>query len=132
MALQRIHTDLAIGGKEGKKFEDNGQIRGVVIEEDYNQEKDIRTTVVRIETENGAKTMGRPQGVYITIEAPNLSVPDEVPQGRFLKLCALCKKSFAEKRRYSSAGGRLGKQRNYAGCAGTGGSGKSSYYQTYY
>ena len=76
MALQRIHTDLALEAKE-KFEEDNVEIRGVVIEEDYNQEKDIRTTVVRIETENGAKTMGRPQGVYITIEAPNLSVPDE-------------------------------------------------------
>ena len=76
MSLQRIHTDLALEAKE-KYEEDNVEVRGVVIEEDYNQEKDIRTTVVRIETENGAKTMGRPQGVYITIEAPNMSVPDE-------------------------------------------------------
>lgn len=33
--------------------------------------------MVKIKTENGAKAMGRPQGNYITIEAPNLSVPDE-------------------------------------------------------
>lgn len=76
MSLNRIHTDLALETKE-KFEEDNVEIRGVIIEEDYNKEKDIRTTVVRIETENGAKTMGRPQGVYITIEAPNMSVPDE-------------------------------------------------------
>ena len=44
MALQRIHTDLALEAKE-KFEEDNVEIRGVVIEEDYNQEKDIRTTV---------------------------------------------------------------------------------------
>ena len=31
----------------------------------------------KILTENGAKEMGRPQGNYITIEAPELSVPDE-------------------------------------------------------
>ena len=37
----------------------------------------MRTTVARITTENGAKTMGKPQGTYITIEAPDLSVPDE-------------------------------------------------------
>ena len=42
------------------------------IHEDYNEEKDIRTTVVKITTENGARTMGRPQGSYITIEAPGL------------------------------------------------------------
>ena len=34
-------------------------------------------TTVRIETENGAKTMGKPVGTYLTIEAPNLSSPDE-------------------------------------------------------
>ncbi len=33
--------------------------------------------MVKITTENGARTMGRPQGSYITIEAPGLSVHDE-------------------------------------------------------
>lgn len=76
MSMQRIRTDLAVEEKE-KYEEDHVEIRGVVIEEDYNEEKDIRTTTVKIETENGAKAMGRPQGTYITLEAPNLSVPDE-------------------------------------------------------
>lgn len=75
-AMGRIRTDLALETKE-KFEEDQVEIRGVVIEENYNKEKDIKTTVVKIETENGAKTMGRPQGIYITMEAPNLSVPDE-------------------------------------------------------
>lgn len=76
MALGRIRTDLALEAKE--RFEEgHAEIRGVVVEEDYKEEKDIRTTTVIIETENGAKTMGRPQGIYITLEAPNLSVPDE-------------------------------------------------------
>ena len=74
--MGRIHTDLALETK--KKFEeDNVEIRGVEIQEDYSAEKDIRTTVVKIKTENGARAMGRPQGVYITLEAPNMSVPDE-------------------------------------------------------
>ena len=47
------------------------------ISEDYDEEKDVRTTVVKITTENGARTMGRPQGNYITIEAPGLSMSDE-------------------------------------------------------
>lgn len=76
MAMGRIHTDLALETRE-KFEEDQVEIRGVAIHEEYNEEKDIRTTVVKIETENGAKAMGRPQGVYITLEAPNLSVPDE-------------------------------------------------------
>ena len=48
-----------------------------VLEEEYDKEREIRVTTVRIETENGAKTMGKPVGTYLTIEAPNLSSPDE-------------------------------------------------------
>ena len=72
----RIRTDLALETRE-RFAEENVELRGVEVKEDYNPEKDIRTTVVKIKTETGAKAMGRPQGNYITIEAPNLSVPDE-------------------------------------------------------
>lgn len=67
---------MALEAKE-RYEEDNVEIRGVCIEEEYNEEKDIRTTLVKIETENGARAMGRPQGSYLTLEAPNLSIPDE-------------------------------------------------------
>ena len=73
---KRIRTDLALETTERFK-EENTEIRGVEIQEEYDEEKDVRTTVVKIVTENGAKAMGRPQGTYITIEAPDLSVPDE-------------------------------------------------------
>ena len=72
----RIRTDLALEATERFK-EDNVEVHGVEVREKYDKEKDVRTTVVRITTENGAKTMGKPQGTYITIEAPDLSVPDE-------------------------------------------------------
>lgn len=72
----RIRTDLAVEARE-RFTEENVEIRGVEVKENYDEEKDIRTTVVKITTENGAKAMGRPQGNYITIEAPNLSMPDE-------------------------------------------------------
>lgn len=71
-----IRTDLALEATE-RFTEENVEVRGVEVQEDYNEEKDIRTTVVKITTENGARTMGRPQGNYITIEAPGLSVHDE-------------------------------------------------------
>ena len=73
---RRIRTDLALETTE-RFAEENTEIRGVEIKEKYDGEKDVRTTVVRIVTENGAKAMGRPQGTYITIEAPDLSEPDE-------------------------------------------------------
>ena len=71
-----IRTDLAMEQKE--RFEsDNIEIQGVVLEEEYDEEREIRITTVRIETENGAKLMKKPVGTYVTFEAPNLSVPDE-------------------------------------------------------
>lgn len=71
-----IRTDLALEATE-RFTEENVEIRGVEISEDYDEEKDVRTTVVKITTENGARIMGRPQGNYITIEAPGLSMSDE-------------------------------------------------------
>lgn len=71
-----IRTDLALEQKE--RFEsDHVEVQGVVLKEDYDEEREIKTTTVKIETENGAKTMGKPVGTYITLEAPNMVVPDE-------------------------------------------------------
>ena len=71
-----VRTDLALEEKE--RFEsDNVEIPGVVLDEEYDKETEIRITRVKVETENGAKTMGKPVGVYLTIEAPNMAVPDE-------------------------------------------------------
>ena len=72
----RIRTDLALEATERFR-EENVEVHGVEIREKYDEEKEVRTTVVRITTENGARAMGKPQGTYITIEAPDLSVPDE-------------------------------------------------------
>ena len=71
-----VRTDLALEEKE--RFEsDNVEIPGVILEEDYDEEREIRVTRVEIETENGAKAMGKPVGTYLTLETPNLAVPDD-------------------------------------------------------
>ena len=71
-----VRTDLALEQKE--RFEsDHVEIQGVALEEEYDEEKEMKVTTVKIETENGAKIMKKPVGTYVTIEAPNLSVPDE-------------------------------------------------------
>ena len=72
----KIRTDLAMEQKE--RFEsDHVEVSGVVLEEEYDEEKEIKITTVRIETENGAKAMGKPVGTYLTLEAPNMAVADE-------------------------------------------------------
>ena len=71
-----IRTDLALETR-GRFVSDHVEIPGVSVEETYDEEREIRTTRVVVETENGAKMMGKPVGTYLTIEAPNMAVPDE-------------------------------------------------------
>ena len=55
----RIRTDLALEATESFS-QGSTELRGVEVKEQYDEERDIRTTVVKITTENGAKAMGRP------------------------------------------------------------------------
>lgn len=71
----QVRTDLALEARE--HFEEDVEIRGVSVEEKYDEKHDIRITKVCIESENGAKAMGKPVGIYITLEAPKLSDPDK-------------------------------------------------------
>lgn len=73
--MYQVRTDLALETKE-KFEEDNVEIKGVRINEEEKGEN-IKVTEVIIETENGAKTMGKPRGSYITIEAPEMIDGDE-------------------------------------------------------
>lgn len=71
-----VRTDLVLEEKE--RFEsDDVEIQGVVLEEDYDEEQELKVTRVEIRTENGAKAMGKPVGTYLTLETPNLAIPDE-------------------------------------------------------
>ena len=70
MGKFQIRTDLVLEAKDG-------QPRGVRVTEQEDPEREIYTTTVVIETENGARVMGKPVGTYITLEAPNMSSPDE-------------------------------------------------------
>ncbi|BCN31733.1 GPR endopeptidase [Anaeromicropila herbilytica] len=69
-------TDLALEVRESFE-EDDVEIKGVVLTEDYNENKDIKVTTVVIKDEKGAKAMRKPIGTYITIEAPKMEEDDE-------------------------------------------------------
>ncbi len=76
MSCFQVRTDLALEAKEGIKESEEG-IRGVRVEESYDEENEIRVTKVIIETKNGAKAMGKPMGTYVTLEAPGMVEPEE-------------------------------------------------------
>ncbi len=73
--MYQIRTDLALETQE-KMQEDNVELKGVRFMEER-IDKNLTISTVVIETENGAKTMGKPKGTYITIEAGNMDEEDE-------------------------------------------------------
>ncbi len=73
--MYQIRTDLALETQE-KMQEDHVELKGVRFLEER-IDKNLTVSTVVIETENGAKTMGKPKGTYITIEAGNMDEEDE-------------------------------------------------------
>ena len=72
----RIRTDLALESKEFFCSENKiSEISGVVSEKQNIKGFDV--TTVKITDENGEKTIGKPMGTYLTLEAPDMAVPDE-------------------------------------------------------
>ena len=71
-----IRTDLAVEENERIR-EKSHSVHGVTVEKENFEEEDICITTVRIETENGAKAMGKPKGTYITLEASAMGEDDE-------------------------------------------------------
>lgn len=76
MSCFQVRTDLALEARESIS-EADGSLHGVKVEENYDEETDIRVTRVEITTKNGARAMGKPMGTYVTIEASGMLEPDE-------------------------------------------------------
>ena len=86
----QIRTDLALETRE-KFDEDHIEVKGVRVDEERIS-PEIMITRVFIDTENGAKAMGKPVGTYLTIETPNLAMPDEKSQTVIAeKVCSFIK-----------------------------------------
>lgn len=76
MSNFQVRTDLALEARESIT-EADGELRGVKVEEYENENSEVHITRVIIDTKNGAKSMGKPMGTYVTLEAPGLIEPDE-------------------------------------------------------
>jgi spore protease len=70
-----VRTDLALEAQE-RVGRGGGEIKGVDFSENR-MENGITVSTVHILTKNAEKTMGRPRGHYITIEAPDMIDDDE-------------------------------------------------------
>ncbi len=73
---RNIRTDLALEERESFP-DDDVEIKGVVLDEDFDKKNNIRVSTVIIKDEKGAHAMHKPIGTYITIEAPDIDQSDE-------------------------------------------------------
>ena len=71
-----VRTDLALEARESIEDKAEG-LHGVEVEERYDEENDVHITKVIVKTKNGAKMLGKPMGIYITLEAPAMTEPEE-------------------------------------------------------
>lgn len=71
-----IRTDLALEEREGLK-EQAKEASGVSFRKWQGKTEDVQITEVRVQNEAGAKSLGKPVGSYLTLEADRLLLPDE-------------------------------------------------------
>lgn len=72
----QVRTDLALEATESVRKNEAGRLSGIDIEE-YDAMEDVHISKVVILSKNAAKSMGKPMGTYITLEAPDLQESDE-------------------------------------------------------
>ncbi|MGI5878194.1 MAG: GPR endopeptidase [Christensenellales bacterium] len=79
--MSDIRTDLALEAREILEDRSASQIPGV--EADINRDdRDITITRVRVTSNAGETALGKPRGIYVTLEAPNLRDRDPVLEER--------------------------------------------------
>lgn len=73
--LNMQRTDLAVELREDLDTQE--MIPGVHVTTKINRDNDMKETRIRIDSEEGAKKIGKPQGSYITLESEELRCSDE-------------------------------------------------------
>lgn len=72
----QVRTDLALEAAEGFMQHTSGGTGGVTIKE-YDVREDVHISKVAILSRNASKSLGKPMGTYITLEAASLHEEDE-------------------------------------------------------
>ncbi len=72
----RIRTDLALEARDSIT-EDSNKIKGIKITENKDSKKEINIIKMEVQNRYGAEAIGKPIGMYITMEAPHLSETDD-------------------------------------------------------
>lgn len=69
--LKPLQTDLAVEARENIVEQTSAPINGLHVENDENDE-DVTITRVTIDSDQAQQMVGKPKGIYVTVEAPGL------------------------------------------------------------
>lgn len=89
MEVCRVRTDLALESAESMQGPES-EMSGVSVSEEYHARTDVTITTVMIESKNASKRLGKPNGTYITLEAPAMHEDDEEYHREISKELADC------------------------------------------
>ncbi len=89
MEMYRVRTDLALESAESMQGP-KSEMSGVSMTEEYHARTDVTVTTVKIESKNASKRLGKPNGTYITLEAPSMHEDDEEYHREISKELADC------------------------------------------
>lgn len=84
--MMEIRTDLAIESRELYKEKNNEEVPGVDVEEEKGE--DYIVTRVKVLDDRGSEHLGKPKGIYITIDVPKLKNTDQDLKDEISKLLA--------------------------------------------
>ena len=115
-----IHTDLALEEKE--RFEsDHVEVQGVILEEEYDKEREIRITKVKIETEKGARAIGETcRHIYYDGSTEYGRPRRGISQGNFRRTGKIYQRAHKNRKRgLCCIGGRSWKPSGDTGCIRT-------------
>ena len=72
------HTDLALELKDelGENTQQETFLEGIRVHQENIGNKGLRETVIEIENEAGERQIGKPQGIYVTLEGENMAEND--------------------------------------------------------
>ena len=72
------HTDLALELKDEleESLEEQQAFDGIKIQQERIGERGLQETVIEIDSEEGEKQLGKPRGIYVTLEVENMAGND--------------------------------------------------------
>ena len=72
------HTDLALELKDEleESLEEQQAFDGIKIQQERIGERGLQETVIEIDSEEGEKQLGKPRGIYVTLEGGNMAGND--------------------------------------------------------